>query len=565
MLALKTLLLLLASVQASQFQPYDTSSLHTSSFFQQFLHDSVEESGWIVSEALKKDGSPYEGTWTIEELYKYPGMEGARGLVTKNDLSYYALSRTLPQPISIQDKDLVVQYEVKFQQDISCAGAYIKLLGGEHDAKKFNDDSDFQVRFGPDICGAQNKVDLALKKTVDSKTVVSVLSESPLARKNPLSNLYTLIIRPNRDVEIRINGQVAKAGNLYESKDFMKPSLEVSEYIPDVTAEKPDDWDDREYVLDESVSKPADWDETFGSMWIPNPEIAKPEGWNDDENIPKYVRDPSATKPAEWDDEEDGEWFEPFIKNPMCLNGCGLWEAPKIINPDYVGEWVAPSIENPNYKGEWTPPLIKNPAVTTSEVLSQDITAIGFDIWSMQADIMFKNIYVGNSVAEAEKIGNETFIPQLELEQKVYDATKPKARHQPLAPPKTFEDILNSENNVIGEFVTAFKAFYANQHNITRLFWEHFQEEPLDAIIESPFRFLGSCFFLVFAFVFSIVTLNVLMFIFLSKRLEAEAEANAARAKAKQEEEKLDKEALEKFSGISSGREASSVKTRKVR
>lgn len=518
-----------------------------------------------MSETLKKDESPYSGVWAIEEAHVYPGMEGLRGLVTKNDLSYYALSRTFPKPVSIKDKDLVVQYEVKFQQEISCAGAYIKLLGGEHDPKKFNDDSDFQVRFGPDICGAQNKVDLAFKKKVDGKSVVSVLSEPPLARKNSLSNLYTLIIRPNRDVEIRINGQVAKAGNLYESKSFMTPSLEVAEYIPDETAEKPADWDDREYVIDESVPKPADWDETYGSMWIPNPEITKPEGWNDDENVPKYVRDPSAVKPAEWNDEEDGEWIEPFIKNPECLNGCGLWEAPKVINPDYIGEWVAPSIENPNFKGEWTPPLIKNPAVVTSEVLSQDITAIGFDIWSMQADIMFNNIYVGNSVEEAEKIGNETFVPQLALEQKVYDATKPKPKHQPLAPPKTFEDILNSENNAVADALSVLKEFYNNQYNITRLFWEHFQEDPLDAILTSPFRFFGSCFLLIFGFLFSIVSLNVLMFIFLSGKLEAEAEAKAARAKAKQEEEKLDKEALEKFSGTSSGREASTVKTRKVR
>ena len=34
---------------------------------------------------------------------------------------------------------------------------------------------------------------------------------------------------------------------------------------------------------------------------------------------------------------------------------------------------------------------------------------LGFEIWTMQGDIMFDNIYIGHSVADAEKLAQETF------------------------------------------------------------------------------------------------------------------------------------------------------------
>lgn len=35
--------------------------------------------------------------------------------------------------------------------------------------------------------------------------------------------------------------------------------------------------------------------------------------------------------------------------------------------------------------------------------------AIGFEIWTMQNDILFDNIYIGHSIADAEKFAQETF------------------------------------------------------------------------------------------------------------------------------------------------------------
>ncbi|RCK59239.1 hypothetical protein Cantr_07319 [Candida viswanathii] len=46
----------------------------------------------------------------------------------------------------------------------------------------------------------------------------------------------------------------------------------------------------------------------------------------------------------------------------------------------------------------------------------QPVTAIGFELWLMDAGILFNNIYVGNSIKEAELIGNSTWKPKYDLE-----------------------------------------------------------------------------------------------------------------------------------------------------
>ena len=157
MLVLHTLLLLLTLVNAAEL-PVFSGNLDNLSFFDQFSIESLAESGWVVSEAHKEDSTPYRGQWAIDEAYKYPGFAGDRALAMKTDATYYAISKALPQPISAENEDLVVQYEVKYQKEISCAGAYVKLLSDLVKAQEFSDSSPFQVRFGPDICGAENKV-----------------------------------------------------------------------------------------------------------------------------------------------------------------------------------------------------------------------------------------------------------------------------------------------------------------------------------------------------------------------------------------------------------------------
>jgi len=69
-------------------------------------------------------------------------------------------------------------------------------------------------------------------------------------------------------------------------------------------------------------------------------------------------------------------------------------------------------IDNPAYKGEWAPRKIPNPAffedLTPVKSLAK-IGGVGIELWTMTEDILFDNIYIGHSVADAKALAAETF------------------------------------------------------------------------------------------------------------------------------------------------------------
>lgn len=104
-------------------------------------------------------------------------------------------------------------------------------------------------------------------------------------------------------------------------------------------------------------------------------------------------------------------------------------------NPAYKGKWTAPMIDNPAYKGEWAPRKIKNPDFFEDKHPAnlEPMGAIGFEIWTMQSDILFDNIYIGHSIEDAEKFADETFNEKHPIEQLVELAEKPKVDDKPAA------------------------------------------------------------------------------------------------------------------------------------
>lgn len=55
---------------------------------------------------------------------------------------------------------LVLQYELKLADGLTCGGAYLKFLNStdEFDTAGLVEDTPYVVMFGPDKCGATNKV-----------------------------------------------------------------------------------------------------------------------------------------------------------------------------------------------------------------------------------------------------------------------------------------------------------------------------------------------------------------------------------------------------------------------
>ena len=319
---------------------------------------------------------------------------------------------------------------------LECGGAYMKLLRDNkalhHD--EFSNATPYVIMFGPDKCGHTNKVHFIFnhKNPKTGEYEEKHLSSPPLAKIPKTTELYTLIVHPNNTFAIKQNNEEVKTGSLLE--DFT-PAVNPPAEIDDPKDSKPDDWVDEARIPDPEAKKPEDWDED-APFEILDDEAEKPEDWLEDEAT--AVPDPEAEKPEDWDDEEDGDWVPPTVPNPKCadVSGCGAWTKPMKKNPDYKGKWTAPYIDNPAYKGVWAPRKIKNPAYFEDKTPAnfEPMGAIGFEIWTMQSDILFDNIYIGHSIEDADKLAAESFGVKHPVEKALADADKPKTEDKPKSP-----------------------------------------------------------------------------------------------------------------------------------
>ena len=72
----------------------------------------------------------------------------------------YAVSTRLPNPVDPAD-GLVLQYEVKYSEGVTCGGAYLKFFteDPDFDPTELTNSSPYSVMFGPDKWGAPTRVD----------------------------------------------------------------------------------------------------------------------------------------------------------------------------------------------------------------------------------------------------------------------------------------------------------------------------------------------------------------------------------------------------------------------
>jgi calnexin len=331
---------------------------------------------------------------------------------------HYAVSHKFsPNALKVtsEDNELVIQYEVKFEKNLECGGAYIKLLENTEslDPATINNDSPYIIMFGPDLCGATNKVHFIFRhqNPKNGEWEEKHLKDTPRVKNDQLSHVYTLIVRKDQTFEILIDQVSAKSGSLL--LDFAPPVNPPKE-IDDPSDIKPADWVDDEFIPDPTATKPDDWDESQPEEIIDESDV-KPDDWFDNE--PELVKDPESVKPIDWDDEEDGLWEGPMIRNPKCAAGnCGKWEPRTIKNPWYKGKWVSPKITNPEYKGEWHPSKIPNPNYFEDSTPNQfpEIGAIAIEIWTMQGNVLFDNFLISFDEEVAKSYAQATWAGKFE-------------------------------------------------------------------------------------------------------------------------------------------------------
>jgi len=307
------------------------------------------------------------------------GSEEDKGLQTAQDARFYQISAAM-KDFSNKGKKLIIQYAVKHEQNIDCGGGYVKLLPAGLDQANFNGDSDYNVMFGPDICGATKKVHVIF----NYKGKNHLINKEIPCESDEHNHLYTLIVNPDTTYEVKIDGVSKQKGSLKEDWDMLLPRK-----INDPAASKPADWDDRAQIDDPNDVKPADWD-----------------------SIPAQIPDPDATKPDDWDDELDGEW-----------------EAPKIDNPKYKGAWKPKQINNPAYKGAWVHPQIDNPDFKDDDTLGQypSHKFIGIEIWQVKSGTIFDRFLVTDDEAKADA-AKDAFLAAQKVEKAAAEKKKEEDR-----------------------------------------------------------------------------------------------------------------------------------------
>jgi len=338
-----------------------------------YLHETFDDDSWEQRWVLAKwkEGEGLAGKFELSHGKFFNDEKADMGLKTTQDAKFYTASTSF-DGLSNKDKTLVLQFQVKNEQNIECGGSYLKFGPKIDDPKEFKGETQYSVMFGPDMCGsATRKTHLIFNykgKNLDRKKDIEVKNDN-------LSHLYTLVLRPNNTYEVQIDQKTVADGSLYDDWNFLPPKQ----------------------IKDPSQSKPKDW---VDAKEIDDPEDKKPESWVEEKQIP----DPNASKPDDWDEEEDGEWTPPMIDNPDYK---GEWKAKRIPNPDYKGEWVHPMIDNPDY--------FDDPAVYAYS----DISMVGIDLWQVKAGTIFDNIVVCDSEEEAKAVADKYFVPLRDAEKKL--------------------------------------------------------------------------------------------------------------------------------------------------
>ncbi|KAI3777710.1 hypothetical protein L1987_47512 [Smallanthus sonchifolius] len=390
-----------------------------------FALEIYASSGTVFYESFDES---FEESWIVSEKEDYLGVcnhsksEGHDdfGLLVSEKARKYAIVKELNTPVELNDGMVALQFETRLQNGLECGGAYLKYLRPQESGwtpKAFDNKSPYSIMFGPDKCGATNKVHFIINhmNPKTGKYIEHHLNSPPVVPSDKMSHVYTAILKPDNELSILIDGEEKKKANFMSYEDF-SPSLIPPKTIPDQDDKKPEDWDEVQKIPDPDAKKPDDWDED-APMEILDEEAEKPDGWLDDE--PEEVDDPDAMKPEDWDDEEDGEWEAPKIDNPRCETapGCGEWKRPMKKNPDYKGKWYAPLIDNPNYMGIWKPREIPNADYFELDKPNlEPVAAIGIEIWTMQDGILFDNILIASDEKSAESIRDATWKPKFLVE-----------------------------------------------------------------------------------------------------------------------------------------------------
>lgn len=182
-------------------------------YFKEEFSDDAWEQRWITSQHASKEW----GKFVLTPGRYYGDPEISKGIKTAEDEKFYGLT-TKFEPFSNKGKVLVIQFSVKYEESMKCAGAYLKLFDCSFNPKNFHSYVPYLMMFGPDIC-LHKKVHVIFSyknRHVSTK-------ERIRCREDRFTHLYTLIIKPNNTYIVKIDNKIERSGKLEEDFDFLPP------------------------------------------------------------------------------------------------------------------------------------------------------------------------------------------------------------------------------------------------------------------------------------------------------------------------------------------------------
>merc|ERR1712226_1489816 len=173
---------------------------------------------WTVSKWKESEGT--QGTWASSAGKWFKDEAENKGIQTVEDSKFFGISSNFDS-FSNDGKDLIIQYQVKYEKDVECGGGYIKVGPKLADQKQFGDPSVYNIMFGPDKCGYTKRTHLIFQYKGNN-----VLKKTDLAYKQEnegTSHLYRMTLKPDNTVSVTIDEAEIYSGALKDDWELLPP------------------------------------------------------------------------------------------------------------------------------------------------------------------------------------------------------------------------------------------------------------------------------------------------------------------------------------------------------
>lgn len=192
-------------------------------FLSPFPHPCVAEDWrkrWVESDAHKNDNLYGRFGWDAGTYFNDWDIQV--GMKTLDPKKFYHISADIGKNLNNRGKVFILSYTMKHEAEHNCTGAYIKLFPDTLNQSMLSESEPYEIMFGPDSAGPGARR-LHFIMRFENQTYIS--KQMFRAPDDKFTHMYTLIIRPNNNYEILIDGHKNYTGSLREEFDCLGPKF----------------------------------------------------------------------------------------------------------------------------------------------------------------------------------------------------------------------------------------------------------------------------------------------------------------------------------------------------